>query len=435
MAQSSALYQPSILELARAGNFRAIAYWINSILAPQGLSIQTASDRSGRLNILVDLPQLRSRQQGMQLRQALVRMICYRLWTLNSPVIREVRISARIAGEASVLWHQSVRIITPANRERRRSQPVFRRRRGSRLWFQILRSSFVSRLAVAAFFLCYWMYYWQIAGSHTPARPVATPTLAIPEGSDSSGQPSLKGQMRVNLQAFGSFGSVASPDPSVASQVPELFQGTVVRSLPAVGTEKVVALTFDDGPWESSTEQVLDILQQANIKATFFWVGLHIQRHPEIAQKVVAAGHAIGNHTWRHVLQTVDTATAAEEINNTAKLIYDTTGVRTQLFRPPGGNLAGELAAYAKQQQHAITLWSVDSQDYYVSAPLIVDNVLRQVRPGGIILLHDGGGNRTATVQALPQIITTLQRQGYRFVTVPELLELQAKAASSGRSH
>ncbi|UBF29482.1 polysaccharide deacetylase family protein [Kovacikia minuta CCNUW1] len=204
----------------------------------------------------------------------------------------------------------------------------------------------------------------------------------------------------------------------------ERFQGLTVSQVTPINGEKVVALTFDDGPWPDTTDKVLDILKQFNIKATFYWVGQALQQNPDIAKKVVASGHAVGNHTWRHPMNDVDLQTAAEEIGNTAKLIYETTGVRTNLFRPPGGNLTGSMVPYAKQLKDIVTLWEVDSNDYYVSAPIIVDNVLTQVKPGGIILMHDGGGDRTQTVQALPQIITTLQRQGYRFVTVPELLAM-----------
>ncbi len=94
-------------------------------------------------------------------------------------------------------------------------------------------------------------------------------------------------------------------------------------------------MTFDDGPWQDTTDQVLNILKQFNIKATFFfWVGQALQQNPDIAKRVVAGGHAIGNHTWRHLMDDVDMPTAVEEIGNTAKLIYETTGVRTNLFRP-----------------------------------------------------------------------------------------------------
>ncbi|NJR64142.1 MAG: polysaccharide deacetylase family protein [Leptolyngbyaceae cyanobacterium CRU_2_3] len=209
--------------------------------------------------------------------------------------------------------------------------------------------------------------------------------------------------------------------------VPEQFQGKVVSQVTPANGEKVIALTFDDGPWPETTEQILDILQQNQIKATFFMVGLHIQRHPELAKRVSHEGHAIGNHTWNHPLQDVSVADAAFQVDGMEKLLYETTGVKTALFRPPVGRLDSALVSYAHQQKYAMALWSVDSEDYYVASPILLDNVLKNVQPGRIVLMHDGGGDRSATVKALPQIIFALRQQGYRFVTVPELMAMQAK--------
>lgn len=207
--------------------------------------------------------------------------------------------------------------------------------------------------------------------------------------------------------------------------VPERYQAAIVRGAELAGKEKVIALTFDDGPWPRTTSQVLDILKKNNIKATFFWIGQHLQNNPDIARKVVANGHAIGNHTWHHRYNHVDAATAAREIDDTAALIFKTTGVKTFLFRPPGGNLRNGLAACAKKKKCAIVLWSVVSADTSrrASAQTIVRNVLHGAHRGGIVLLHDGGGNHAATVKALPHIIAGLKKKGYKFVTVPELLE------------
>ncbi|MCL6433491.1 MAG: polysaccharide deacetylase family protein [Leptolyngbyaceae cyanobacterium HOT.MB2.61] len=441
MTNSLALYRPSVLELARGGNFRAIAFWINSLLGPYGIYIHATPSRSGQLNILVDFKHPRRREFYMALRKHLVRFICYRLWTLNSEKIRDVRIVARIAGESNILWKQSVRIVTPANREKLRqsghsqsSSPLRTLTRRGAAWirFQILRSAMVSRVTVASLFLCYWLMYWELAGKHAAEQSLAAMTSSA-IAVEQTDQPSTKGQLRAgsppNVSPESSLAALGRSiqQEMVQKTVAEQFAGKVVYQVKPADGEKVVALTFDDGPWENTTEQVLDILKQNDIKATFFWVGQALQKNPEIARKVVADGHSIGNHTWRHIMENVNEVTAAEEFNNTARLIYETTGLRTNLFRPPGGNLEGSMAPYAKNQKSVITMWSVESDDYYVSAPIIVDNVLSRVQPGDIVLMHDGGGDRTQTVQALPQIITALKQQGYRFVTVPELLTLQAR--------
>ncbi len=418
MSQSSTLCRPSLLDLARAGNFQAIARWMNSLLGPQGISIQVQSARSQTLNIWIHFHNPPQRELCLRAKQRLVKFICYRLWTLNSAVICDVRIAARIAGESPVLWQELVRIKTPANATRIRP-----RQKLAWTQFQILRSAFFSRFAFAGFVLCYWLLHWELsrprehilAASATAPSPNA-PALLYKEGQLSAGISSPR-------QDF--------PQQPPISAAPQAFVGKVVSIAPGLEDQKVVALTFDDGPWEGSTEKVLEILKQNDIKATFYMVGLQLQKNPQIARQVAAAGHAIGNHTWRHPIADLDTPTAAEEVGNTARLIYQATGVRTNLFRPPGGNLTGALVPYAQQQKYSINLWSVESNDYYVSAPLIVDNVLQGVKPGSVVLMHDGGGDRTATVQALPQIIAALRRQGYRFVTVPELLTLSAKATAA----
>ncbi|MGB8687356.1 MAG: polysaccharide deacetylase family protein [Microcoleus sp.] len=207
---------------------------------------------------------------------------------------------------------------------------------------------------------------------------------------------------------------------------PEQFQGTTVFEGKVNNSEKVIALTVDDGPWPETTAQMLDIFQQNDVKATFFWIGKSLENSPEIARRVVAQGHAIGNHTWHHWYDSMDAATAANEIDRTAKLIYETTGVKTSFFRPPGGVLNNGLATYAKSQNYSVVMWSVTSADTDPRAQpqAFVDNVLKGAKPGAIVLMHDGGGDRSRTIKALPDIIAGLKQQGYRFVTIPELLEM-----------
>ena len=210
--------------------------------------------------------------------------------------------------------------------------------------------------------------------------------------------------------------------------VPKQFQGKVIRRLATPENEKIIALTFDDGPKPQTTLPILEILKKYNVKATFFSIGRNLQRYPEIGRKIVAEGHAIGNHTWSHPTrdQMIDEFTVAQEIDQTDALIYRTLGVRTSLFRPPGGDLTNGLAAYAKTKNDGIILWSIDSQDYRVSSLQILHNVLKKTHSGDIVLLHDGTRNSLATVQALPEIIIELKQQGYQFVTVPELLNLHS---------
>lgn len=223
------------------------------------------------------------------------------------------------------------------------------------------------------------------------------------------------------------------------SPLPVQFQGKTIRSLPFDSTDKgktqgeklsPIALTFDDGPWPSITSQVLEILKKNNVKATFFLVGKQVQKYPQLVKQIINEGHAVGNHTWSHQYHLYDEAAAAHEIDDNAALIYKLTGVKTSLFRPPAGILNNGLVAYAQEKKYAAIMWSVDSKDWRnrsFTAQSLLKSVLKEAKPGGIILLHDGGGDRSSTVKALPELIAQLKKHGYNFVTVPELLEIADK--------
>jgi peptidoglycan-N-acetylglucosamine deacetylase len=209
------------------------------------------------------------------------------------------------------------------------------------------------------------------------------------------------------------------------SGLPSQFKGTMLRQAKLDSQHKAIALTFDDGPWPTTTRQILDILKKNNIKATFFWVGRYLQTYPELGKQVAASGHAIGNHTWNHQYIKYNEDGAAREIDRTSSLIEELTGVKTSMFRPPGGILNNGLAAYAQKKNYAVIMWSADSLDWRTATQSLMDNVMRQANSGGIVLMHDGGGNRSRTVAALPDIIARLRKEGYIFVTVPELLQMQ----------
>ena len=211
-----------------------------------------------------------------------------------------------------------------------------------------------------------------------------------------------------------------------STDVPSNFQGIVISEAKLPPEKKVIALTFDDGPWPNTTAKVLDILKKNRIKSTFFVVGQNVKNYPDLTKQIVADGHVIANHTWHHWYHNMNAQAAAYEVANTGDIIYQTTGVRTSLFRPPGGIMNNGVAAYAKNNKYAVIMWSADSMDYSRPAvPRLMNNIFREAKPGGIVLMHDGGGDRSHTVKALPEIISRFRKQGYEFVTVPELLEMQ----------
>lgn len=214
----------------------------------------------------------------------------------------------------------------------------------------------------------------------------------------------------------------------ISFTTPEAYQGSLVYEGKPKEGENLVALTFDDGPYPDTTPQVLDILNHYQIKATFFWVGAVLVNHPEVAKRVVAEGHAVGNHSWNHKYGGMDADEVAREVDRTTQLIFETTGAQTTLFRPPGGYLNNGLVDHASAYKYSIIMWSTTSADTdpNATAPMLVNNVVNGVHSGSIVLMHDGGGDRSTTVQALPTIIEGLKQQGYQFVTVPELLARSA---------
>lgn len=226
-----------------------------------------------------------------------------------------------------------------------------------------------------------------------------------------------------------------SPPPTPAPTPPEQplifappaqFRGQIVYQV-NISNSKVIALTFDDGPGPE-TLKILEVLQKHNAVATFFCLGRNLREYPEIAKKVVQAGNAIGNHTWHHYYHNVTEKTASNEIDYTGIHIHRSTGTKSLLFRPPGGRLTNGFADYAKKKNYAVIMWSIDPKDYLQPpASTIANTVISQAKSGAIVLLHDGGGSRHNTIKALNLIIPKLKQQGYSFVTVPQLLQIQAQ--------
>ena len=188
---------------------------------------------------------------------------------------------------------------------------------------------------------------------------------------------------------------------------------------------RAVALTFDDGPWPGGTRRVLDVLERMHVRATFFMIGYLIERYPQIVRRVARAGMTIGIHSWSHPTGTpFDELTPHRietEIERPAALLASLLGVRPTLFRAPGGDDDGLVGDLARRARMRVVRWNVDPHDYRsdASPSEIAADVLRSVRPGSIVLLHDGGGDRSATIQALPRIIRGIRRMGLDLVTIP----------------
>jgi peptidoglycan/xylan/chitin deacetylase (PgdA/CDA1 family) len=197
----------------------------------------------------------------------------------------------------------------------------------------------------------------------------------------------------------------------------------IVRRAPLPGA-RTIALTFDDGPWPQQTAEVLRILAEKSVPATFFMLGSRVQIAPDLARSVVQAGHVVGNHSyWHPRLDTVPDERIVREIAGANKVIKSATGVRPRWFRAPGGHLDRRVLRFLGSEKMNSALWTIDPQDWRddATADTIAGQVLVAARPGGIVVLHDGGGDQSATIEALPRIIDGLRAQGYEFVTLDEM--------------
>ncbi|MFB9530167.1 polysaccharide deacetylase family protein [Nonomuraea roseola] len=191
-------------------------------------------------------------------------------------------------------------------------------------------------------------------------------------------------------------------------------------------TEKVVALTFDDGP-DEHTGQIIDVLAEQRVRATFFVIGSQVEARPQDAKALVAAGHQLANHTYTHQRMVfVSPSTVAEEVERTDAAIR-VAGQRGEIpFRPPTGKKLLMLPLYLAEHQRHTVMWDVEPDSGKTPGPAeIVAAVREQTRPGSIILLHPWYAGGASTRQAVEGVITGLREQGYRFVTVSELLALQ----------
>lgn len=207
-------------------------------------------------------------------------------------------------------------------------------------------------------------------------------------------------------------------------------QEGIIRRGPRFG-EKVVSLTFDDGPSPVYTPKILDVLKEHKVKATFFVTGRHVKKYPEIARRIVKEGHDIGNHSYSHCnMILLNEKQLFNEISQAEQAIVESTGLRPVLFRPPRGIYNNRVRQRVLAEGYRIVLWSVSSLDWSFLSPKAIAFRVRQfVRNGSIILLHDGGslvkregGSRKGTVHSLPLIISFLKSRDYQIVPVSELV-------------
>ena len=192
-----------------------------------------------------------------------------------------------------------------------------------------------------------------------------------------------------------------------------------------INAGKKIALTFDDGPHPRYTPEILGILDEYSIKATFFVIGINVKNYPNQFKMVLENGHEVGNHTYSHkVLKNIPSNEVEKEITDTENQISELTEYKISLLRPPCGLYDEALKKIAEEKQSKIVLWAIDTLDWaHTSTDKMVKNVVKNVKDGDIILFHDYVSGEYNTPEALRVIIPILLEKGYEFVTVSELLQ------------
>ncbi|MHB8145688.1 MAG: polysaccharide deacetylase family protein [Vulcanimicrobiaceae bacterium] len=226
----------------------------------------------------------------------------------------------------------------------------------------------------------------------------------------------------------------------------QLFGKTLVRG---PTNQRVVALTYDDGPNPPYTNAILHILEREHVRATFFVVGRAVAAYPSVVRREVRDGDVLGNHTWNHAhLIVLDRAQVRTTLARTSAAIYAATGKHVHLMRPPYGARDWLVLAEARRLGYTPVMWSVPlAKDWeYPPARVIAARILPHVHDGSIIVLHDGNRgivcagsrvpprtcDRSSDIEATRLIVDALKHRGYRFVTIPELLSLKHLATRTG---
>lgn len=194
----------------------------------------------------------------------------------------------------------------------------------------------------------------------------------------------------------------------------------------AIIEDKQIAITFDDGPDLNYTPQILDILKEKNVKATFFIVGIQIKKFPEVVQRMVDEGHLIANHTYNHPkLTALSQSELLHELDATDALIEEIVGFKPVIVRPPYGSINAEVRQTIEETGREVVLWNIDPRDW-ASTPVdeMYENVMSNAKDEGNILFHSFGGKQIQnTVDLLPKVIDALQSQGYTFVTAEHFIK------------
>jgi peptidoglycan-N-acetylglucosamine deacetylase len=199
-----------------------------------------------------------------------------------------------------------------------------------------------------------------------------------------------------------------------------------------------LALTYDDGPNDPHTPRLLEVLAKHNVLATFFLIGRYVRQRPDIVREIAKAGHSIGNHTFTHPLLTFKSnSEVRHELEHCRSTLQDVIGEHSNLFRPPFGGRRPAVLRLARELNLQPVMWNITGYDWTAPpAPVIEQNVAKQIRGGNVILLHDGGhkqigADRSQTVFATDHLIARYKSEGCEFVTIPKMMSTLAPALNA----
>jgi len=230
----------------------------------------------------------------------------------------------------------------------------------------------------------------------------------------------------------------ARPNPMASrlnqpSTMPKVPPAGARLSYSSIKTDqKVLAMTFDDGPHPSHTPQLLKMLRDRNIKATFYLVGKNAKAYPNIVRQMVAEGHEIGNHTWTHgSLTSMSDEQIRKELKMSTDAVFEAAGYRPQTIRPPYGAINQRIKEMMYTEfGYPTIMWSVDPQDWRKpGVSVVTSRIVNAAHPGAILLAHD---IHASTIQAMPATFDQLLAKGYRFVTVSQLMNIEKANAPLG---
>ncbi|HHX23993.1 MAG: polysaccharide deacetylase family protein [Tepidanaerobacteraceae bacterium] len=279
-----------------------------------------------------------------------------------------------------------------------------------------MKKYWVIGLAVIGLFIAFTTFRGGIS-----KKPFNVPFLgAMPDEMDLAGGPERKTR-----------GFPKREIVDLISMYPDIFVAS------GASDEKKVALTFDDGPDDVFTPQFLDVLKDKKVKATFFIIGKRAEGYPKVMKRIVDESHLVGNHTWSHPdIMKLSLEKVKEEVLKTEELLDSyckDRKDRIKLFRSPYGSMDPERVEFIADMGYKIISWNVDSLDWKgLSAEEVKTNILENVINGSIILQHSAGGegeDLSGSVEALPEIIDVLQKEGFEFVTIDKILEDKEKEA------